>query len=114
MFNLRLSAFPLGNSKTLENFGFHTNILLGFKFLIIFTLFRLSKIIISKGFFTKNVCIPNLVLRIKAFLLNIIAPKVYSLRFFKSITSTFILVPRVEFVTTNLLYITGSVYKKGV
>lgn len=114
MFNLRLVTLPLGNSKTLENFGFHTNIRLGFKFLITFTLFPLSKIIISRGFFTKNECIPNLVFRIKAFLLNIIAPKVFSLRLFNSISSIFMLIPKVEFVTTNLLYITSSVYKKGV
>lgn len=114
MFNLRLFMLPLGNSKTLKNFGFQKRIRLGFNFVNFFTLFSLSKITISKGLFTKKVCMPNLVFKIKAFLENIIAPKVFSLKLFRSIISIFILVPRVEFVTTELLYITSSVYKKGV
>ncbi len=114
-FNFNFSIDPFGNSKIKKYLGFHRNILFGKRLFFIFTiLLSLSKTIMSIGAFTKKEWIPNLVLKNRTLLLNLIAPRVLSLILFKCITLKSIEIPRVTFLSTKTLYMNCLEYQKGV
>ncbi len=112
-FNFNFFTTPLGNSKTKEYLRFQKYTLFGKSPSLILTiLLFLSKIRISKGVFTKNVCMPSLVFKNKTLSLYFTAPKSLSFVLSKCKTFKFNFVSEVEFLIIDKLYLNFLEFKK--